>query len=77
MIREILERLTRPLRKRAYNKRRDRIILANFKWKENKPILDMHYNPLAVDAEEDVCFFPRRPAHPADWEDWETQDSGF
>ena len=38
----------------------------------NNNFLDMRYNPLAND--EDICFFGRTIARPADWEDWETEE---
>ncbi len=70
----ILERVTRPLRKRTYNKRRDGLIVSNYKWKQDQPVLNERYNPLAVD--EDICFF-EPPAVPPKWDDEEQKAKFF
>jgi hypothetical protein len=70
----ILERVTRPFRKRAYNKRRDRTIVSNYKWENDMPKLDASFNPLADD--EHVCFFPP-PEVPPKWDDEAQKDKFF
>ena len=68
MIREALELLTRPLRRRRWRRRRERIIA----WVP--PVIDLNYNPLA-DHDSVCCGGPLSPPEiPCTWEERDHAD---
>lgn len=72
LIREALELLTRPLRRKWWRRRRERRIKAHERWGELQDKLNVRqFNPLETD--EDICFFPPG-AIPCTWEERDHAD---
>jgi len=71
---QILERITRPLRRRKYNKNRDAIILSKAKHEYDGSRLDLRWNPLEDDG---CCGIPVRSEVPPKWNDEEQKVKFF